>query len=105
VARRVGNDEFAPRRGEVAVGHVDRDALLALRAEAVRQQRQVHLGVAAPPAGLLDRRVLILEDALGVEEQPPDERALAVVDGSGRGEAQQIHQVPAQTPAALLRAP
>ena len=32
VARRVGEDELAPRRGEVAVGDVDGDALLALGA-------------------------------------------------------------------------
>ncbi len=30
VTRGVGDDEVAPRRGEVAVGDVDRDALLAL---------------------------------------------------------------------------
>jgi hypothetical protein len=35
VARRVGQDERALRRGEVAVGDVDRDALLALGAQAV----------------------------------------------------------------------
>ncbi|CAB3731085.1 hypothetical protein LMG24076_05454 [Trinickia soli] len=41
VARRVGDDELAPRRGEVAIGHVDRDALLALGFQAVGQQRQI----------------------------------------------------------------
>ena len=38
---RVGDDELAPRRVEVAVGHVDRDALLALGAQAVGEQREV----------------------------------------------------------------
>ena len=41
VPGRVGDDELALGRGEVAVGHVDRDALLALGAQAVGQQRQV----------------------------------------------------------------
>ena len=41
VAGRVGDDELAPRRGEVAVGDVDRDALLALGAQAVGEQREV----------------------------------------------------------------
>ena len=40
---RVGDDELAPAGREVAVGDVDRDALLALGLEAVRQQRQVDL--------------------------------------------------------------
>ena len=38
---RVGDDEAPPRRREVAVGDVDRDALLALGAQAVGQQREV----------------------------------------------------------------
>ncbi len=75
VTGRVGDDEFAAWRGEVAVGHVDRDALLALRAQAVGQQGQVDCGRTAPPAGALDGRQLVLEDALRVVEQPADERA------------------------------
>ena len=53
VPRRVGEDERAPRRREVAVGDVDRDPLLALRAQAVGEQRQVgrrrRRGAAEPP--------------------------------------------------------
>ena len=41
VAGRVGEVEPAPRRREVAVGDVDRDALLALGAQAVGEQREV----------------------------------------------------------------
>ncbi len=41
MAGRVADDVFAIRRGEVAVGHVDRDALLAFGREAVREERQV----------------------------------------------------------------
>ena len=40
VAGRVGDDELALRRGEVAVGDVDRDALLALGPKAVGEQRR-----------------------------------------------------------------
>jgi hypothetical protein len=43
VARRVGDDELALRRREIAVRDVDRDALLALGLEAVGQQREVEL--------------------------------------------------------------
>ena len=39
MAGRVANDEFARLGGEVAVGHVDGDALLALGAQAVGEER------------------------------------------------------------------
>ncbi len=41
VARRVGQDEAAARRGEVAVGDVDGDALFPFGPQAVGQQGQV----------------------------------------------------------------
>ena len=43
----VGDDELALGRGEVAVGDVDGDALLALGPQAVGEQRQVGVLVAA----------------------------------------------------------
>ena len=91
VAGGVRDDELALRRREVAIRHVDRDALLALGTQAVGQEREVDLAVAAPLARPLDRRELVLEDALRVEEQPPDERRLAIVDRPGRGEPQEVH--------------
>jgi hypothetical protein len=96
----VGEDERAPRGGEVPVGDVDRDALLALGAQAVGEQRQVDRRVpvavavpvdAVPALGRArDLRELVLEDRLRVVEQPPDERRLAVVDRPGGGEPQQL---------------
>jgi hypothetical protein len=90
VPRRVGEHELALRRGEVAVGDVDRDALLALGPQAVDQQRQVRRG-----ESLVDRRALhgldlVGEHRLGVVEQPPDQRRLAVVDRARRGEPEQV---------------
>jgi len=85
VAGRVGQDERAPRGGEVAVGDVDGDALLALGAQAVGQPGEVELAVA--PAQVVE---LVGEDRLGVVEQAPDERRLAVVDRPRGGEAQQV---------------
>ena len=43
VTRCVGDDELALRRREVAVRHIDRDALLAFGLQAVGQQREVDL--------------------------------------------------------------
>ncbi len=48
VARRVGDDELALRRREVAVGDVDGDALLALGLQAVGEQREVDLVAGVP---------------------------------------------------------
>ena len=87
VAGRVGDDEFAQRRREIPVGDVDRDALLALGAEAVGQQRQVERPAAALRSAR-DRGQLVGQDGLGVVEQASDQRALAVVDASRRDEAQ-----------------
>jgi hypothetical protein len=86
----VGEDELAGRRAEVAVGDVDGDALLALRAQAVDQQRQVGRGHALVDRGALDGLDLVGEHRLGVVEQPPDQRGLAVVDTPRGGEAQQV---------------
>ena len=47
VAGGVGDDVFALGRGEVAVGHVDGDALLALRPQPVGEQGEVGVLVAA----------------------------------------------------------
>ena len=93
VPRGVGDDELPPRRREVAVGHVDGDALLALGAQAVGEQREVGVVVAALAAGPLDRVELVLEDRLAVVEEASDERALAVVHGPGGREPQHVrHQ-------------
>ena len=90
VAGRVGDHELAPWRLEVPVGDVDRDPLLALGPEAVGQQREVHVAVAAPLGRLHHVLELVLEDRLGVVQQPPDQRRLAVVDRPGGGEPQQL---------------
>ena len=90
VARRVGELEAAARRDERAVRDVDRDPLLALGAQAVGQQREVDVAVAAALRRLLDVLHLVDEDLLRVVEQPADQRRLAVVDRAARDEAQQL---------------
>jgi hypothetical protein len=75
---------------EVAVGDVDRDALLALGAQAVGEQRQVGVAVAAALGRLLDVLELVLEDRLGVVEQSADQGRLAVVDRPGCREADEL---------------
>jgi hypothetical protein len=88
VARRVGDDELARRRGEVAVGHVDGDALLALGLQAVGQQAQVDAASPLAAARACSCAQLVGQDGAAVEQQAADQRALAVVDAAGGQEAQ-----------------
>jgi hypothetical protein len=86
MARGIGHDELPAGRLEIAVGDVDRDALLALGAEAVGQQGEIEAIATAASGRVLEGDELVLEDALRVVEEPADEGALAVVDRSGRRE-------------------
>ena len=88
----VGDDELAPLGGEVSVGDVDGDALLALREQPVDEKAVVDLAARRALLGgvPLERVELVLEDHVRVVEQPPDERALAVVDAPGGEEAQDL---------------
>ena len=93
VPRRVGDDELPLVGREVAISDVDGDALLALGLQAVGEEREVDLGVGRAPA--LHRRAtdgaeLVFVDALGVVEQPADERRLAVVHRADGDEAQHV---------------
>ena len=64
VARRIRDDEAPLRGGEVAIGHIDRDPLLALGPQAVGQQRKVQEVVAHTPARLFDVLELVHEHLL-----------------------------------------
>ena len=52
MARRVGQNELALGRREIAIGDVDGDALLALGAQAVGEQRKIDLAAADRPASV-----------------------------------------------------
>ena len=85
VAGRVGDDERAAGRGEVAVGDVDRDALLALGPQAVGEQGEVELAVAVTPAGPLDGASSWSSNSVLVSwSSRPIRVRLAVVDRAGR---------------------
>jgi len=71
VAGAVGDDEVAMRRGEVAVGDVDRDALLALGPQPIGEQGQVDVVVATALADRRDVFELVLEDRLRVVGSRP----------------------------------
>ena len=76
--------------GEEAVRDVDRDALLTLGSQAVGDVRELAL---APQ--------LVVEQLFGVEQQPADQGRLAVVDGAGGRDAQQLGSRHLEVPLAL----
>ncbi len=90
VAGGIGDDELALLGREKAVGDVDGDALFALGGESIDQQREVDfLPLRADALGIvLQRGKLILEDHLGIVEQPADQRRLAIIDAAAGDEAQ-----------------
>ena len=91
MAGRVGDDEFAPRRGEVAVGDIDGNALLALGFQAVGEEREIDHGVTAAAGAFLHGEELVLEDAFGVVKEAADESGFAVIDGACGGETKKVH--------------
>ncbi|MNE20834.1 hypothetical protein D3C80_1139760 [compost metagenome] len=88
----IGNDEFALGGGEIAVGHINSDALLPLSLQAVNQQRQVDIVTGSADflriAG--DGFQMVFVDHLRVVQQAPDQGALAVIDVTAGKEAQQL---------------
>src|SRR5260370_4139734 len=69
----IGNDEFAPRRREIAVSHVDGDALFAFGTQAIGEQRKIDWSSRAVDAALLHRSKLIFVHGLGIVQETPDE--------------------------------
>src|SRR5690606_6845636 len=67
----------------------DRDALLTLGREAVGEEGEVDLELAGSGL-LLGGLELVLGDRPGVVQEAPDERALPVVDGAHRYEAEEL---------------
>ena len=92
VTRRVGDDELALGGREIAISHVDRDALLTLGLQPVGEQRGIEIAAGGADRGriFLDRGELILVDHLRVVQQPADQRRLAVVDRAARQKPQQL---------------
>ncbi len=90
VPRRVRQDEGSTGCGEVSIRDIDGDALLALRAEPVGQERQIGPLISSARAHLGDVLELVLVCAPRVEEEPTEKRRLAVIDTPRGDEAQQV---------------
>ena len=73
MTRGVCDDELATRRGKVAVGHINGDALFTLVLQSIREQTQIHVLQALVLGRLFDLLNLVLEDAFAVVEQPSNQ--------------------------------
>ncbi len=92
VPRAVGDDVLALVGVEIAVGHVDGNALLPLGLQAVDQEREVDFAAArrAPLAAVVgDCGELVFEDLLRIVQDAANQRALAVVHAPAGDEAQE----------------
>ncbi len=87
---RVGDDKFAARGREIPVSHIDGDALLTFGTQTIGEQRKIDRPRGAVDAALLHRSELIFVDGLGIVQETPDQRRLAVVDATSRGEAKKL---------------
>ena len=72
VAWSIGNDKLSLGCGEVAVCHVNGNALFALGPQTVGQQGEVHLLVAARFRGCLNSLQLIFKYRLRIVQQSSD---------------------------------
>ena len=62
----VGDDEFPPQCGKVAVGDINRNALLAFGAQAVGQQREIQRAGRSIDSAVADSSKLVLVHTLAV---------------------------------------
>src|SRR5882724_6460959 len=90
--RSIGNDERAPVRCEKSVGHIDRDALLALSLKPIDKQSEIDVLAdrAVTPRIALECNELIFEDKLRVIQEAADQRRLPVIDRSARQKSQEL---------------
>ncbi len=91
VTRRIGHNEGAPRRGKIAVGDVDGDALLAFGLQAIDQQSEIRFFAERAIAAAIARQrgQMVVQNEIGIIEQAADQRRLAVVDRAAGQKAQQ----------------
>ena len=91
VPRRVRDDELSLGGSEIPISDIDRDSLLTLGPKPVGQKCQVNVAFASTRTRLFDRLHLVFKDGFRIVQQAPNERALAVVDATGRRKPEEIH--------------
>ena len=91
MSRSIGDDKLALRCGEIAVSHIDGDALFTLSTETICEQSQVHFLITAALASSLHRLQLVFENRLAVIKQSSYQSTLSIVHAARSREAEQLH--------------
>ena len=66
MTRSISHDKFPLRRSHITISDIDRDALLALGAQAVGEIGKIHLPATCDIRGSLQRLHLVFHDGLGI---------------------------------------
>ena len=89
MAGSIGNDELAFGRREIAIRHIDGDALFTFSSQSVCQQAEI----SSLQAFLLARRFnsleLVFKNALAIVQKPTNECALPVIHATRSGETEE----------------
>ena len=68
----IGDDKLTPRRGKIAVGDIDGDALFPLGSKAIGEEGKVDYSIPSTAGAFLHGAELVLKDTLRVIEKTPD---------------------------------
>jgi len=91
MSRSIGDDKLAFRCGEIAVSHIDGDALFTFSTKTIREQSQVHFLITAALACSLNRLQLVFENRLAIIKQSSYQSTLSIVHAARSREAEQLH--------------
>ncbi|CAB4553787.1 unannotated protein [freshwater metagenome] len=96
MTRSVSNNECALRRREIAIRHVNGDALFAFGTQTISQQSQVQRSVAITGARFFNGRQLILKNSFSVVQQTANQRRFAVVNRACGSDTQNHQKYPSR---------
>ena len=88
--RRVRNDELSQRRLEIAIGHVDGDALFSFGAQSVGEQCKIDRASRAVETATAHRSELIFVNCFGVVQQTADQSRFAIINAARGSQPQQV---------------
>src|SRR5881397_458153 len=90
VPGRVRNDELSFRRRKIAVSNINGDTLLALRPQAIGQQRKIDALATTSFVFALCPFDLVFKCTLSLDEQAANQGGFPIVDVAGRSEAENV---------------
>jgi hypothetical protein len=86
----IRDDKTPFRRGKIAVGNIDRDALFPFRFKTVSDEGIIQVSLPVDRGIPFQCFQLVFEDGFRVEKEAPDQGRLAIINTPGRGKPQQV---------------